>query len=1427
MNKIDTFFGPSWKIVKAALVLVGICGQCLLGFSQPDRIYFDHITTEEGLSQNDVNCILQDSKGFMWFGTNDGLNRYDGYEFTVFKPDPANPNSICSNLILSLEEDPLGRIWIGTAGSGLTCFDPATQQFHHVVQLSDEVERVGQYHILDLMLDNKGFLWMATIGGLQVLEVNVSNKEDGLFRNRGNILLPPNLATEYIESVFQDEDHAIWIGSRQGLFRLQPTKSPGEPFFVEHVPISSDLPALQVRAISKTKEGSLVIGTQVGVFYQTDVKAGNIPVFTRFTSLYAAGVEIDQFNQIWVAGLSGLACYRKKETESLPQVTGAYSNNLQDPNSLNKDVLRAIYAGRNGMMWVGTNGGGVNKFDLEKSAFNHFKKNLQAGSISYDKIRSVFEDSEGNIWMGTEGGGLDFLATKWDNGKYDQFQHLNEPSNVFSITEAKEGNEKVLYFGGQNVPGLYKMKIPDASGNFGARNASAIQEINQAVFALLNEDNKRLWIGTYNGGLLQMELNSSSSTPVIRQYQYDPQNPQSIPNNIIRSLLRDRSGNIWIGTGAGLGMIPHDQVGNDPLHFVRFHHVIEDPHSLSHNYILALYESRAGDLWIGTFGGGLNKLVPATENRPAHFIRFTENDGLANNVVKGILEDEAGNLWIASNKGLSLFNPNTNTFKNYDTHDGLQSNEFSEIACLKRRNGEMLFGGVNGFNVFDPASFRDNTHLPEVVFTGFQLLNKPVSVGQKVNDHIILQQDISETTHIQLRYNENSFSLEFAALHFAAPGKNQYQYKLENFDESWISVSAQKRFATYTNLSPGDYVIHVRASNNDGIWNEQATSITIHISPPFWLAWWAYLVYGLLIAAALIAFRRYTIIGIKEKHDLMLEHIEKEKSEELHQMKFQFFTNISHELRTPLTLISGPLEYLIKSGQGLDYDQREYQYHLIQKNANFLLRLVNQLLDFRKLDQGKMNLQVRKGNVVDFIYEITEPFQFIANKKDIDYQVSSTRPDIELWFDSDILEKTLYNLLSNAFKFTPGSGRIRIEVDPRYDSSRRKKIRKTGTLEIRVRDTGPGVQADKKEQIFERFFKSSQTESGNKEGAGIGLAFTKSLVELHHGNIWVESEEGKGACFIVSLPLGKGSYNKRETSNRSARGSAVEIAFDPLSYLSESIEEEEFRNGDSVAWEGQSAELPLLLIIDDHKDIRTFIHQSMGKEYRMIEAAEGVQGWELALEQMPDLIISDVMMPKMDGIELCRRLKTNPKTSHIPVILLTARSSDESELEGISIGADAYIRKPFSMDLLKAQIQNILHQRQELKNRFRREILLQPEEVTVTSTDELFLKKAMDLVEEHMGDPDFSVEIMVKEIGMSRSKLYLKLKALTDQSTSEFIRTVRLKRAVQLLESSDMTVKEIMYMTGFNTSSYFSKCFKKQFGVSPSEYLKTEQSTGV
>ncbi|MEM6344395.1 MAG: two-component regulator propeller domain-containing protein [Bacteroidota bacterium] len=1379
-------------------------------------LFFEHFTTEDGLSQNDVNCIIQDSLGFMWFGTNDGLNRYDGYNVTEYKPSETDSFSISSNLINCLETDHRNRLWIGTTGFGISCFDPTTERFTNYGHDPNVPSSLISNQILDLHVDRKQRLWVGTAQGLNLFELTTDENgfQGSALRNITKKMIPPALQAIHINAIYQAKENVYWVLSAAGVFMLEDRESSRDYLTMEAV-----APYLIATSIVAYNENNMILGGSNGLYWfdlqKRDPLTGRISPLILDSKIHSK--LLIYHNEIWTASPLGLSRYGFSDGERLPRLVKHYASDLRDLHSLNKTVLRYIYADQNGLIWLGTNGGGVNKFDPEKKVFAHYQQQLEEGSLSNNKIRSVFEDSKQNLWLGTEGGGVNFLPRDSKGNDYLSFTQLDRPSYCFAINEYEEEGESYILVGGQSVPSLFKIKLADAEKGIQSQQLQEVPTVKSSVFALLNQDNRYVWIGTYSEGVFRMPI--SPQTGEIVQFQHQAREPHSLSSSLIRSLMQDSKGNIWIGTGFGLNLLIAEERSNANPIFKHFFYQKADSSSLSHDYILALHESKNGDIWIGTFGGGLNKYIAGDNTQRASFKRYNEAHGLPNNVVKGILEDDEGYLWISTNKGLSRFDPEKEEFHNYDTNDGLQSDEFSELAACKLQSGEMLFGGVNGFNVFRADSLYSNPHLPKVVFTSFQVLNTELKVGETYNDHDILPKAIPYTKEIYLQHDENSFSVEFSALHYSAPEKNQYAFKLENFQDEWAYVDASKRFATFTNLSPGTYTLFVKASNNDGLWNEKPHELKIIIAPPFWLTWWAFAFYLALLICLLWAFRRYTIIGIKEKHELVLEHLEKEKAEELQKLKLQFFTNISHELRTPLTLISGPMEYLLKSGKGLAYDERQRQYVLIRKNADYLLRLVNQLLDFRKLDQGILKLKVGPVDALAYVKEIAEPFQFIANKKNIDYDFNISDSQGLKWIDPDIVEKTLYNLLSNAFKFTPPDGKIEVIVKIlEGDETKESGLFASEVLSIVISDSGPGIPEEERENIFDRFYKSQDTVTENYSGAGIGLAYTRDLVHLHHGTISVGESDTGGARFTVNIPIEKRAYTRPE---RIASGQE-----NLASYQNQidKWEEEIIEEKKVVANSSHAGNKPQILVVDDNADIRTFIKGALSEEFSILEAEDGQIGLKLATESLPDLILSDVMMPNMDGMTLCNQIKTEALTSHIPVILLTAKTSEKSEREGLAFGADDYIRKPFKIDILKLKIQNLLKLREDIHRRFRKEVLLEPETISVTSTDEIFLKKAMDLIEEHMTNPDFNVENMAQEIGVSRSKLYLKLKALTGQSSSEFIRTVRLKRAVQLLESSDLTVKEIMYMTGFNTASYFSKCFKKQFGIVPSEYVKQQRS---
>jgi len=1362
---------------------------------------FEHISSDDGLSENVVNCIFQDSRGYMWFGTNDGLSKYDGYHFTIYKPKVNEEGGINSNLIFALTEDLEGNIWIGTTGAGISKFNPYTEQFTNYQHNSNNPQSISSNQINDFFTDSKGRIWISTTSVVDVIDPLA----DSLIFHHYNF---GTVGT----TILEDKKGNIWAGSPRGLYRSFNAESL-EAFDFQEQRQSVNQKMIPVNAIAIDKKGRFIIDNYGKILYQNK---DNELSFTEIGKVDPVReLIVDDQDKIWVGSYSGLYCYANEEAGVLPELTHHFTTDYLNPNSLSNNLVTAIFEDRSGLIWVGLNGKGLNKFDPNRKAFKHYK-GLSTDNRTSEKIRSIFEDSYGTLWIGTEGDGV-FWKTAFDNTEGGEFNSFRTPARAFALCEIQLAGKKYLWVGAEGTPALSSIEISDGK----ISEPQVLDTKLSSVFTILQDRSGNIWIGSYNSGLHRWKPLDTPGEFEKTTFLHDPNNSTSLSNNIIRRIIQDSRGNLWIGTGSGLNKISFDELDDKEINFERYKHNDQDEKSLTHDYVLEVMETTTGEIWVGTFGGGVNKLIPATSKSEAYFEHFSEEDGLANNVIKSILEDELGNLWIASNRGLSKLNPKNKEVFNFSLSDGLQANEFSEESAFLRKNGEMIFGGTNGYNVFHPSEVKINAKPLEVFFTDLYLLNKRVRPKESYDGNIILEEVLSNTNKMTLNHKQKNFSIEFSALDYLEPQKIKYAYMLEGYDKLWKTTNAQNRVATYTNLPKGDYTLKVKAANADGVWSEKISSLSIRINPPFWLTGYAYALYTILIIGLLWFFRQYELIGIQEKHELRMAQLEREKKEEVHNMKLQFFTNISHELRTPLTLIISPLENLIKQGANLSQRKINEQYHLMYKNSKYLLRLLNQLLDLRKLDQGKLNLEARYGDFVKFVNEAVEPFQFMANKQEVDLKVISEAEKIYFWFDQDVVEKILYNLLSNAFKYTPAGGKIHVRLKEveNLARSKSKKNPLTHYMALEVIDTGRGISPKAKKRIFERFYK----EGGEKftvDGAGIGLSFTQSLVKRHYGQIDVESKKDEGSTFTVRLPMSKSTFAKAEISNEKI--STRPFTTDPLEYFSPE-QPSTLPEIDAVATEEKTVDLPLLLFVDDNPDIRRFIKSGFENDFRIIEAENGVKGLEIARSTIPDIIICDIMMPEMDGVEMCNLVKKDPNTSHIPVVLLTAKITTEDEIEGLEQGADAYIRKPFELGVLKLQIQNIYKYRENLKSRFRREIILEPSEITVTSIDEEFLKRAVELIEEHMEDAEYNVESLVKDMYISRSKLYLKLKALTGLSSSEFIRSIRLKRAVQLFEKSGYSIKEVMIKTGFNTPSYFSKCFKHQFGVLPSEYVKSQK----
>lgn len=1393
------------KIKHTLFLFVIFMFTALLGYGQ-NSIYFDHITLEDGLSQGDINDIHQDKKGFMWFGTHDGLNKFDGYNFEVYKPETKNKHSINSNLIYAVTSDEYDNLWIGTTGKGLNVYNKATGEFTSYLHNKNK-NSLSSNHVGSVFVDTKNRLWVGTLEGLNVtvLKAKYQSKTtlDFLYFPLKSNSAGKEVGTK-VNVVFQDRNNRIWVGNDIGLFLL--SKKLGENECFEYMNSKIKLPKVSINSIKQDKFGRLVLGTADGVFI-SDVMSEK-PDIQRVSYGFTQAVCVDQENNLWTGGDRGLFFYTNTYEYQRPKLAAHYQYNQIGENNISKNVIKSLFVDKTGIVWVGTEGGGINKVDPMKKGFSIVKSNTNSTSLSYDNVKTFYEDDAENLWIGTKGGGIN-IALK-EKG-YNSFIKLDKLKKCLDIEKTSQNK---LLFGAITWPGLFELdlsKVKDIS-NIKNEDLKPVNEIVSSVFSLHEDNEQTVWIGTYGGGIYRWRKNKDGY--LKDKLEHDSSNLNSLPSNIIRKIYEDSKHNIWIGTSEGLSKISSSERLHKNPKIITYKNMVGDLNSISHNYILEILESSKGELWVGTLGGGVNKLTTELSDTKGSFINYTVKNGLANNVIKGILEDDEGDLWISTNKGISKYNVAHKLFKNYDINDGLQSNEFQELACLKRKNGELLFGGTGGFNFFFPKNIKSNPYKASAVITKFYVSNLRVERGQQLNGREVYTKPIDEIESLELKYNENSVSFEFAALHYSAPEKNRFAYRLKGFDKDWVYTDAKKRFATYTNLNAGTYVFQVKATNNSGVWEDTFRELTIEITPPIWKTTCAYLLYVVLFVFGLFWIWRRSLDKTRLKHAIELANVEKDKSEEIQNLKLEFFTNISHEFKTPLTLIKGPLDFLQKRGLDVEKDTYKEQLNLMQKNTNYLLRLVNQLLDFRRVNQGQARLTLREGDIVSFVKELCEPFQFLVQKKNITFQFQPEQTSVLAWFDKDVLEKVINNLLSNAYKFTPVNGKITLHL-----------VEKNERIAISVLDTGTGISKTQMPKIFKRYYTKKDKNENNPKGIGIGLAYAKTLMELHQGAINVTSETGKGAEFRVEFPKAKKAYENEVKIIDEEEVKEVLQELDMIVSETEELPEQKpvKKKTKKRVPKILGNDLPVLLVVDDNEDIRKFIRLSLQEQYKIYEAENGLEGFEIAIKIIPNIIITDLVMHVMDGLELCEKLKTTVTTSHIPVLILTAKLSHETELKGLKNGADDYIKKPFEIEHLELKLKNIIEKRQLLRKRYSREVNLKPVEFSETTADERFLKQVVEIIDKNMSNTEFSVDMLVKAIGQSRSNLYLKIKDITGMSSTEFIRSVRLKRAMELFNSTDLPVKEVMYKTGFSTASYFSKCFKRQYGEKPSDYLNKKK----
>ena len=1363
----------------------------LSGYPQHQNFRFTHLTTDHGLSQSNITSILQDHKGFMWFGTFNGLNRYDGYEFEVFNYTHDDTASISHNYISSLLEDQNGDVWVGT-GDGLNRFDDETNRFVCYKNRPDDPGSIADNQIETILEDSRGWLWIGTRdSGLdrfdpasQSFRHHLHDKDD-----------PESLSSNRIEKLFEDSAGNLWIAHRDGSIDIfEESDGSLAKFSVRREKIT----AFPITAIVETADRHIWIGTQGDGLYRVTYDDGRLRMVTHYahtpanqniiSSNIVLCLMVENEQRLWIGT-------EDDGINILNTATGQFDYVRHEPlnqSGLNHDSIWQIYKDRTGNIWIGTYAYGINLLSGNKSFIHHYYH--QTGneqSLSHNMVNAFWEADNGEIWIATDGGGINLFDRERHTFTHYNRQNTNVDTDVL-VSVCQDSNGRLWV--GSWTNGLYQFN--PAERRFTRYTAEAHGLGSNRILHILEDRTSGLWLATFYGGVTY--FNPDSQTVTV----YNTEN-SGLGDDYTRVVYQDLTGNLWIGTDSGVDLF-------DPRseRFTNFKHDVSDTNSLSKGFVHSIIQTGDSAIWIGTTGG-LNRFDPAT----GRFIHYSTHNGLPNNEIKCIVEDDDGSIWVSTNKGISRFDRESGTFKNYDISDGLQGNEFNVRSGWKTRAGEMIFGGNNGFNIFDPAELKSNDVVPPVLLTEFKIFNRAVEIGGKDK---LLTKHISETGAITLAYWQTVFSIGYVALNYVSPEKNQYAYRLEGFESDWNYVGGE-RTATYTNLDPGDYVFHVKASNNDGLWNQAGTALSITVNPPFWKTWWAYLLMTLVALTAVLLVINYFISRQRLENALKIEHLELEKMYELDRIKTQFFSNISHEFYAPLTLILGPLERLISSHKHNHKIQESLK--LIYRSAKRLQRMTNQLKNFQKMESGDVQLRLARGDIMLFIRDIVYSFRDYAIDHRIEYQFHPVQARFTTWFDADKLDKIIYNLLSNAFKFTPDGGKITVDaavIQAAKDGASPAGEDTPGQyIEITVLDSGIGIPDDQITRIFDRHYQVARDAEAQQRGSGIGLAFVLELLKLYQGDISVESAEGKGTKFTVQIPVDEQFLEERQlvsefsTADKETYDSAALAGIDDVSS----------GNGGAAVTESPEHDMPVILIVEDDAEIRNFIKDALQRKYRIFCAPNGAEGIQMATQLVPDLVISDVKMPEVGGIQLCNQLKEDEKTSHIPIILLTAYSAHEYKIEGLSRGADAYLLKPFNIDELEVQIVNLLQTRKKLKEKYCRQILLEPAQVEIEDMDEKFLQRVIATIEKRISDRELNAESLSREIGMSRMQLYRKLRGLTNLTVHEFIRTIRLKRAAQLLQGKRMTITEVAYEVGFNDLTYFARCFRKHYQKSPSEYV--------
>lgn len=1365
--------------------------------SMPNTLSFKSSSILNSLPSKDVQSVYQDHDGFIWISTRNGLFQYDGYSITAYKSNLYHPDLLTSNNIYCVAEDSCHRLWIGTY-NGLNVLDKRTGKVYKIE--NPEIAGIGISQILvttdqRLLLGTEVGLYEYMEDGNRFLLFDGSNT-DGVF---------PRVA---IKSLFEDDKGDIWVGTwGGGLYRYEKDTQK----FWRYPKMNSGNSAHVVFQDSRKNIWVGTWGSGLQLLHNAyDVEKATWTTFTHdekrpgsiSDNLIYAISEDTNTKSLWVGTRSGLSILPLQNMQTTAcEFENYYPGDSE--NSITSSEVASLLRDRQGIMWVGMIGGGVNMANTRKARFNLDRLPQVKRMLKSNSVRSILMDNEGLLWLGisTYGFGVKNLHTGefTHHSQMPDFMQYSGISTTMSIIQSPSTNHiwVAVYDGG-----AYEV---DKHAPIGRRvihhnSSNAPWICNSCIYHICEDSKQNLWFATRGG----VSMRAADGTAV----RVDSLKVGNVPlgDMVSMHLAEGASGEMWMASSTH-GVVRIQGSGTSLKNYTLSGYSVVNG-KLNSNYADCVYRDAEGRIWAGTGGSGLN-LYDAAEDR---FLPVHKLWNLPGDAVMSIQSDDKGNLWLGTNAGLLQLTVPQDlqnvTYRLYTTSDGLQDNIFNRGASCITSTGEMFFGGHRGYNSFYPDYQEEQTFSSPVVITDIKIFNQSWKAFPDDERGLISSLTPEFAKEIVLNYKQNNFSIEFSALEYANPERNQYAYKLVGFDSEWQYTDASKRFAYFNNLKSGTYTFNLRSSNSNGIWNEDVQKVKITILPPPWKTWWAYTLYIIVLMA--IAYYIFRIVRnrIRLRNALHLRELEQAKAEEINHAKLQFFTNITHELLTPLTIISASVDELKQTEPAY-----KEQYKVMTQNVNRLIRLLQQILEFRKAETGNLKLKVSQGDLVQFVQRSIDGFRPLMKKKDIRFAIRCEVDRYQAFFDPDKLDKILYNLLSNASKYNKAGGQVEIVLSHDEDN---------GQACLVVKDNGPGIPKESQKNLFKRFYEGDYRKF-NTIGTGIGLSLVRDLIALHRGTITVESEEGRGTAFKVQFPIHRSAYSEEEIDE------TTESASTPDEAVGVQVNENDALYVEGVTVKDNTPEKRhTLLLVEDNEDLLGLMVRLLSAEYEIQTATNGREALDVVEAKDVDLIVSDVMMPVMDGIEFCKAVKSNFDTSHIPLILLTAKSQEEDRVEAYESGADAFIAKPFNLSVLHARIGNLLKSRERVMRDFKKQLVFEAKELDYTSMDEDFLQRAIDCVNRHLDDPNFDQTQFLDEMHTTKSTFFRKLKSLTGLTYVSFIRNIRMKAACRIMEEKKhIRISELAYAVGYNDPRYFSSSFKKEIGMQPSEYMERFTSGGT